>query len=58
MWNLSPDFVVQKVWFGRTIIRSSYKLTYEVAQDIFDNKDAVLDIPELSNMPAKEAHTK
>ena len=26
------------VWYGRTVIRSSYKLAYEVAQDILDGK--------------------
>ena len=26
------------VWHGRTVIRSSYKLSYEVAQDILDGK--------------------
>ena len=26
------------VWYGRTIIRSTYKLSYEVAQDILDGK--------------------
>lgn len=58
MWKLSPDYEVEKVWFGRTIIRSSYKLTYEVAQDIFDDKDVLLGVPELCDIPAKEAHTK
>ena len=26
------------VWYGRTVIRSTYKLSYEVAQDILDGK--------------------
>ena len=32
VWKLSPQYEVKekKVWYGRTIIRSSYKLTYEV----------------------------
>ena len=30
IWKLSSSFNVIKVWFGRTIIRSSYKLSYEV----------------------------
>lgn len=29
-------FDVLNVWYGRTVIRSSYKLSYEVAQRIFD----------------------
>ena len=31
-------FQVLGVWYGRTVIRSSYKLAYEVAQDILDGK--------------------
>jgi len=38
------------VWYGRTVIRSTYKLSYEVAQDILDGKsesDMQREIPEL-----------
>ncbi len=31
-------FQVLGVWYGRTVIRSAYKLSYEVAQDILDGK--------------------
>jgi DIS3-like exonuclease 1 len=36
--TLSLIFQVLGVWHGRTVIRSSYKLSYEVAQDILDGK--------------------
>jgi hypothetical protein len=30
IWELDQDFEVVNVWYGKTIIRSSYKLFYEV----------------------------
>ncbi|TGZ63828.1 hypothetical protein CRM22_006707 [Opisthorchis felineus] len=37
LWELDMDsFDVLDVWYGRTVIRSAYKLTYEVAQQIYD----------------------
>ncbi len=30
VWVLDSRYRVQKVWYGRTIIRSKYKLAYEV----------------------------
>ncbi|KAA0185075.1 DIS3 exonuclease 1 [Fasciolopsis buskii] len=37
IWEIDMDaFDVLNVWYGRTVIRSSYKLSYEVAQRIFD----------------------
>jgi len=38
------------VWYGRSIIRSSYKLTYEAAQDIINGKpfeEVISQVPEL-----------
>ena len=32
IWKLDPSYEVKEVWFGRTIIRSSYKLAYEVSR--------------------------
>ncbi|XP_019853145.1 PREDICTED: DIS3-like exonuclease 1 [Amphimedon queenslandica] len=50
--RLNPrDFSIESVSVRRTIIRSAYKLTYEVAQDLFEDKDDkyIIDsIPELS----------
>uniref|UniRef100_A0A5K3F2M3 DIS3-like exonuclease 1 n=1 Tax=Mesocestoides corti TaxID=53468 RepID=A0A5K3F2M3_MESCO len=40
IWELDPDNLeVLDVWYGRTVIRSSYKMTYEAAQTIADVKD-------------------
>ena len=30
LWVMDSDYNVVKTWFGRTVIRSSYKLFYEV----------------------------
>uniref|UniRef100_UPI00358F45D3 DIS3-like exonuclease 2 n=1 Tax=Myxine glutinosa TaxID=7769 RepID=UPI00358F45D3 len=34
MWTLTPDGKVKDEWFGRTVIRSCAKLSYDQAQDI------------------------
>ena len=34
--QLQPKYRVVKAWFGRTLIRSSYKMTYEAAQNVID----------------------
>ena len=34
--QLYPKYKVLKAWFGRTLIRSSYKMTYEAAQHVID----------------------
>ncbi|KAM8972773.1 DIS3-like exonuclease 1 [Pelodytes ibericus] len=37
IWELdSRTYEIRRVWYGRTIIRSSYKLSYEVAQQLLD----------------------
>ncbi|XP_023335142.1 DIS3-like exonuclease 1 [Eurytemora carolleeae] len=39
IWEIHPtNFKVRKVWYGRTLIRSSYKLCYEDAQDVINGK--------------------
>ena len=50
--KLDIHYEVKDVWFGRTVIRSKYKLTYEVAQQLFDGtsaREVRKDIPELLN---------
>lgn len=53
LWELDPvTFKVISVWYGRTLIKSAYKLFYEAAQDIIDGRGAEemkQVIPELSN---------
>lgn len=34
IWKLDSSYCVQKVWYGRTIIRSKYKLAYEVRNNM------------------------
>ena len=57
VWKLDSDYQVKKVWYGRTVIRSKFKLTYEVAQQLFDGESASeirKDIPELLNSDLSE----
>ena len=57
VWKLDSDYQVKNVWYGRTVIRSKFKLTYEVAQQLFDGASASevrKDIPELLNSDLSE----
>ncbi|EDO40307.1 predicted protein [Nematostella vectensis] len=60
MWVLGSNYDVIKTWYGRTIIRSSYKLFYEVAQAIADgvvpNEDLLKEIPELQGLDSSAAN--
>ena len=50
IWKLDTDYTVKDVWYGRTVIRSKYKLTYEAAQQLYDGaaaSEVKRDIPEL-----------
>ena len=39
MWEIHhTSFKVRRCWYGKTVIKSSYKLCYEHAQDIIDGK--------------------
>ena len=54
VWKMDQNYDVKSdAWFGRTIIRSRYKLSYEVAQQLCDRaaaSDIKGDIPELLNL--------
>ncbi|XP_072255223.1 DIS3-like exonuclease 1 [Pyxicephalus adspersus] len=58
MWELdSTTYDIRRVWYGRTIIRSSYKLSYEVAQQLLDGDLEPLNTdPEL--LPASQDSAK
>ncbi|XP_069767412.1 DIS3-like exonuclease 1 isoform X2 [Narcine bancroftii] len=60
LWELDKaTYEICKVWFGRTIIRSAYKMFYEAAQALLDGKLNVLDdIPELKGLEEKEKSRK
>nr|XP_054756295.1 DIS3-like exonuclease 1 [Lytechinus pictus] len=54
LWELKSftyEVIKNKVWYGRTIIRSAYKMFYEAAQMLHDGKDlSADDIPELRDV--------
>lgn len=60
MWELDKtSYEIKKVWYGRTIIRSAYKLFYEAAQDLLDgNFSIVKDIPELKDLEERSRQAK
>eukprot|EP00071_Canis_lupus_P018275 XP_013964859.1 DIS3-like exonuclease 1 [Canis lupus familiaris] len=60
IWELDrTSYEIKNVWFGRTIIRSAYKLFYEAAQELLDgNVTVVEDIPELKNLDTKSRQAK
>ncbi|GIY44565.1 DIS3-like exonuclease 1 [Caerostris darwini] len=61
LWELDSKCKVQKVWYGRTIIKSRYKLCYEAAQDILYGssvEEMVANIPELQNLEECELNNR
>lgn len=53
LWELDAQtLAVNSVWFGRTVIRSSYQLHYELAQALLNGEGA--DVPELNELGAEE----
>jgi len=62
IWEIHPKtFRVKNVWYGKTVIKSSYKLCYEHAQDILDGKSELEMkelIPELSKFSGKQLKEK
>lgn len=58
MWELdNTTYDIKRVWYGRTIIRSCYKLCYEVAQQLLDGDlEPVNSDPELQ--PISQDPTK
>ncbi|MGH0140895.1 UNVERIFIED_CONTAM: hypothetical protein FKN15_049149 [Acipenser sinensis] len=60
MWELDKSsYEVKRVWYGRTIIRSSYKLFYEAAQALLDGDWSVVEqIPELAGLGGETRQEK
>lgn len=57
MWELDArTLAVNDVWFGRTLIRSSYQLQYELAQALLDGEQA--EVPELAELGSEEKDGK
>lgn len=61
IWELTPTYEVKDVWYGRTVIRSQYKLFYELAQAIHEgiiDAEIVRNIPELHNLWGDELENR
>ncbi|XP_026234124.1 DIS3-like exonuclease 1 isoform X1 [Anabas testudineus] len=57
LWELDAHtFAVNKVWYGRTLIRSSYQLHYELAQTLLNGEQ--VEVPELAKLDTKEKDAK
>ncbi|KAG7242762.1 hypothetical protein INR49_020137 [Caranx melampygus] len=57
LWELDAHTLnVNKVWYGRTIIRSSYQLHYELAQALLNGESA--EVPELGRLNSEERDVK
>lgn len=57
MWELDArTLAVNDVWFGRTLIRSSYQLQYELAQALLNGEQA--GVPELAELGSEEKEAK
>ncbi|XP_005393761.2 PREDICTED: DIS3-like exonuclease 1 [Chinchilla lanigera] len=60
MWQLDKtSYEIKTVWYGRTIIRSAYKLFYEAAQELLARNFGIADeIPEFKNLDEKSRQTR
>ncbi|XP_034471257.1 DIS3-like exonuclease 1 isoform X1 [Hippoglossus hippoglossus] len=57
LWELDAHtLAVNQVWFGRTIIRSSYQLHYELAQALLNGEQA--EVAELGQLGSEEKDVK
>lgn len=57
IWQLDAHtLAVRDVWFGRTVIRSSYQLHYELAQALLNGEPA--EVPELAALGPEEKDAK
>ncbi|XP_040898622.1 DIS3-like exonuclease 1 isoform X2 [Toxotes jaculatrix] len=57
LWELDAHtLAVNKVWFGRTLIRSSYQLHYELAQALLNGEQA--EVLELARLGPEEKDAK
>lgn len=57
LWELDAhSLAVNKVWYGRTLIRSSYQLHYELAQALLNGERA--EVPELARLGSEEKDAK
>ncbi|XP_034262628.1 DIS3-like exonuclease 2 [Pantherophis guttatus] len=55
VWKLSPEGKILDEWFGRTVIQSCAKLSYDHAQSMIENPERVFGAEELP--PISSCHT-
>lgn len=57
VWELDAQtLAVNSVWYGRTVIRSSYQLHYELAQALLNGEQA--EVPDLAQLGSEEKDVK
>ncbi|XP_051235542.1 DIS3-like exonuclease 1 [Dicentrarchus labrax] len=57
IWELDANTLnVKSMWYGRTVIRSSYQLHYELAQALLNGEQA--EVPELAKLGPEEKDAK
>ncbi|XP_051985516.1 DIS3-like exonuclease 1 [Xyrauchen texanus] len=57
LWELDAESLdVCMVWYGRTLIRSSYQLHYELAQSLLNGE--VVEVPELAQLKGSQRDLK
>lgn len=57
LWELDAETLdVCTVWYGRTLIRSSYQLHYELAQSLLNGEE--VEVPELSQLKGSQRDQK
>lgn len=57
IWELDAHtLAVNKVWYGRTIIRSSYQLHYELAQALLNGEQ--VPVPELAQVSPEQKDSR
>lgn len=57
LWELDAQtLTVNNVWYGRTLIRSSYQLHYELAQALLNGEQA--EVLELAKLDSEDKDTK
>ncbi|DBA71011.1 TPA: hypothetical protein ACH3X2_011442 [Trebouxia sp. C0005] len=58
LWTLNADLSVGSIWFGRSVIRSRYQLTYQQAQDLLDGKSPMTDPRDMAVDPRDHAELR
>ncbi|XP_037390155.1 DIS3-like exonuclease 1 isoform X1 [Pygocentrus nattereri] len=57
LWELDVEtLALCNVWYGRTLIRSSYQLHYELAQSLLNGEE--VEVPELSQLKSSDKSQK